>query len=128
MSKRLLILIEGQEVTARTLALDLSEAGYGVETAADREEAIRKLRRRAFDLVILPQGRGEGAGALSAREVRRAAPGAKVVRMTTEGTGGRPCELDEAGARVRMPFDLEEFRALLRRLLGGKEAETGKAM
>ena len=62
MSKRLLILIDSEPVTSRTLALDLAEAGYEVETAEDDREALRKLESVPFDLLIATDGPGDDVG------------------------------------------------------------------
>lgn len=136
MSKRLLILVDDEPVTSRTLALDLADAGYRVETAADRVEAIRMMKARSFDLLIAPERRGGGKGLVE--EFRRVQPSAKVVLMTTDldargrGQVGDE-EVRDAVARVKKPFDLEEFRAVVERLLqvgpekiGPQKARPGK--
>ncbi len=115
MSKRLLILVDDEPVTSRTLALDLADAGYRVETAADRAEAIEMMERTPFDLLIAPERRGGGRGLVE--ELRRVRPGAKVVLMTTDPDARRPLEWRDAVARVKKPFDLEEFRSVVDRLL-----------
>jgi DNA-binding response OmpR family regulator len=137
MSKRLLILIDSEPVTSRTLALDLSEAGYVVDTAEDDHEAIEKIRSVPFDLLIATEGPERGsveASGMVAR-MRRIRPAAKVVLMTTDServeasggdasAGGGVPAVPEGGAgdagsvvRVRKPFDLEEFRSVVERLL-----------
>jgi len=122
MSKRLLILIDDEPVTSRTLALDLADAGYRVETAADRGEAVRMMERAPFDLLIAPERRG-GGGTL-VEEFRRARPGAKVVLLTTDPDARGFLEWRDAVTRVRKPFDLEEFRSVVDRLLrASSEAE-----
>lgn len=115
MSKRLLILVDDEPVTSRTLALDLADAGYRVETAADRGEALEMMERAPFDLLIAPERRGGGRALVE--EFRRVRPGAKVVLMTTDPDARRPLEWRDAVARVRKPFDLEEFRSVVDRLL-----------
>lgn len=115
MSKRLLILVDDEPVTSRTLALDLADAGYRVETAADRAEAIEMMERAPFDLLIAPERRGGGRGLVE--ELRQVRPGAKVVLLTTDPDARRPLEWRDAVARVKKPFDLEEFRSVVDRLL-----------
>jgi DNA-binding response OmpR family regulator len=124
MSKRLLILTEDEPVTTRALALDLTDAGYRVETAVDRDDAIRRSRAVPFDLLIATEPRGEGGGAFVER-FRRVRPAAKVVLMTT-GQPGRGLQVDETGARVAKPFDLDDIRSLVGRLLG-REGSAGSA-
>jgi DNA-binding NtrC family response regulator len=125
MSKRLLILVDGEAVTSRTLALDLADAGYRVETAADRVEALRMMKHHAFDLLIAPERRGGGKGLVE--ELHRVQPSAKVVLMTTDPDAKGQSEVSDAVTRVKKPFDLEEFRAVVERLLRGSPERNGSA-
>jgi DNA-binding NtrC family response regulator len=125
MSKRLLILVDDEPVTSRTLALDLADAGYRVETAADRREAMRMMERTPFDLLIAPERRGGGRGLVE--EFRRVRPGAKVVLMTTDPDAAVTLEWRDAVARVKKPFDLEEFRSIVERLLRSTAESNGSA-
>lgn len=116
MSKRLLILMDDEPVTTRALALDLRDAGYRVETAFGPEEALRRSRSVPFDLLIAAERRGElEAGLVDG--FRKLRPAAKVVVMTT-GQPRRGYRLDESGARVGKPFDLDDIRLLVERLVG----------
>ena len=127
MGKRLLILIDNEPVTSRALVLDLQEAGYSVETASDGDEVVEMSQRVPFDLLIAAEEPGDGEDPGFVSEFRRVRPAAKVVLMTTEaGEGGR-FAMSETGARVRKPFDLEAFRALVDRLLSAGSA-AGSAM
>jgi len=125
MSKRLLILVDGEAVTSRTLALDLADAGYRVETAADRVEAIRMMKRSSFDLLIAPERRG--GGKVLVEELQRVQPSAKVVLMTTNRDAEGQPEVGDAVTRVMKPFDLEEFRAVVERLLRVSPERNGSA-
>jgi DNA-binding response OmpR family regulator len=117
MEKRLLILMDNETVTTRALALDLTEAGYRVETAADEEEAALKIGRERFDLLIAPERtRGDSADVIKA--FRRRRPTAKIVLLTTDGERKkRRVEKVDAGVRMRKPFDLEDFRSIVNKLL-----------
>jgi two-component system chemotaxis response regulator CheY len=124
MAKRVLIL-DDEPVTTRTLILDLSEAGYEVDRAEDADEVVRKFRQSEFDLLIASDcfpGTTNGSELIAA--CRRARPAAKVLLMTTEGSRDGRVELSESGARVRKPFDLEEFRAVVARVLDVEQRGT----
>jgi len=125
MSKRLLIVVDDEPVTSRTLALDLKDAGYRVEVAADRTDAVRMLRHETFDLLIAPERRGEARGLVE--ELRRVQPGAKVVLMTTDAEQNGRGDVNDAVERVKKPFDLEEFRAVVDRVLRAKSETSGSA-
>jgi len=126
MSKRLLILADDEPVTTRALALDLAEAGYRVETAADGNEALHRCRAVEYDLLIATETRGEGRESGFVDRFRRIRPAAKVVLMTT-GNPRRGFQLDSSGARVGKPFDLDDIRDLVGRLLGGEGGGDGNA-
>lgn len=113
MSKRLLIVIDSEPVTSRTLALDLAEAGYRVETARDGKEAEQKFEAFPFDLLIAAEGDEHEKGIVA--RMQRIRPAAKVVLMTTGA--GIPNGGGDSVVRVQKPFDLEEFRSLIERLL-----------
>lgn len=116
MTKRLLILMDSEPVTSRTLALDLSEAGYQVDTAEDGPEALRKLESIPFDLLIATEGAEEDGGIVA--RMRTVRPAAKVLLMTTGTDRARRGPRIGEVVRVRKPFDLEEFRSVVERLLG----------
>ncbi|MFN8177019.1 MAG: response regulator [bacterium] len=125
MSKRLLIVVDDEPVTSRTLALDLADAGYRVEVAEDRTDAVRMMRHESFDLLIAPERRGGAKGLVE--ELRRVQPGAKVVLMTTDADQNGHGESNDAVERVKKPFDLEEFRAVVARILRVKPEASGSA-
>jgi DNA-binding response OmpR family regulator len=127
MSKRLLIVMDSEPVTCRALVLDLTDAGYDVETALDGEDALKKLRRAPFDLLIAGEG-AQGKGGRVVAGFREAQPGAKVVLMTTDGARAVGIDRSESRAWVRKPFDLEDFRSVVRQLLEPETSAKGKAM
>jgi len=118
MGKRLLILMDSEPVTSRALALDLSEAGYQVHTAEDGPEALRKLESTPFDLLIATEGLDEEGGIVARMQSVR--PAAKVLLMTTDIDRARRGPRNGEVVRVRKPFDLEEFRSVVERLLDRK--------
>ncbi|MDP6803073.1 MAG: response regulator [Gemmatimonadota bacterium] len=128
MPGRLLILMDDEPVTTRALALDLSEAGYEVETAVDEVDALRRFDKDPYDLVIAAEDAGSGGGGF-VKNLRLASPSAKVVVMTTRGGRRERVRMEPGGARVRKPFDLDEFRLLVDRLLASETTgESGKTM
>jgi DNA-binding NtrC family response regulator len=118
--------MDDETVTTQALALDLTEAGYRVETAVDGEDAARKIGRSRFDLLIAPE-RSRGGSAKVVEAFRSRRPTAKVVLMTTDGGKRRGVERMEAGVRVRKPFDLEDFRSVVNELLE-TDSTAGSAM
>lgn len=116
------LILDDEPVTTRALALDLRDAGYRVDTASDRDEAARKIRGTSFDLLIASTGSAKDEEGQVLEWWRRVKPAAKVVLMTTEESRCERVEMNEAGAMVRKPFDLEEIRSVVKRLLGPETA------
>ncbi len=128
MSKRLLILVDDEWVTTRALVLDLTEAGYRVETASSDRDVRRMARGGTYDLLIAADRRDGDGGRDVIDEFRRVSPAAKVVLMTT---GDGPGE-DDGGAaemitQVQKPFDLDTLRAVVDRLMEPERTTSGKA-
>lgn len=121
MPKKVLIL-DDEPVTTRALALDLRDAGYRVDTASDQDEAARKIRGTSFDLLIASTGSAKEEERQVLEWWKRVKPAAKVVLMTTEESRRERVEMNEEGAMVRKPFDLEEIRSVVSRLLGPEAA------
>jgi DNA-binding response OmpR family regulator len=126
MLKKVLIL-DDEPVTMRALALDLRDAGYRVDMARDGEEAARRFDGRSFDLLIASARSMADVGPESANWWKRVKPAAKVVLMTTEMTRRGSVEISDSGATVHKPFDLEELRNVVERLLGPDPTMPGKA-
>ena len=129
MSQRLLILLDDEPVTSRALALDLADAGYRVTTAADHREVLQRFRSEPIDLLIADESRESGEDGPVVTEVRRIRPRAKVLLMTTRPDAetmarGRP---GSPVAWIRKPFDLEQFRSVVGRMLGEVEETNGSA-
>ncbi len=125
--KRVLIL-DDETVTTRALALDLRDAGYRVDTAKDGEEAARRFRGNSFDLLIASKRSMDEENPEALEWWRRVRPAAKVVLMTTDESRRGRVEVSEAGATVRKPFDLEELRAVVDRLLAPRRGpETSRS-
>lgn len=125
MPKKVLIL-DDETVTARALALDLRDAGYKVDTAKDGEEAARRFQGSSFDLLIASKRSMDEENPEVLDWWRRVKPAAKVVLMTTDETRRGRVEVNEIGATVQKPFDLEELRAVVIRLLGPETKVPGR--
>ena len=51
--RKKILVVEDEQPLAHALELKLSYAGFAVETAPDGEEALEKLKKQAYDLVLL---------------------------------------------------------------------------
>jgi CheY-like chemotaxis protein len=104
----------------------LRERGYRVAVAGDEDAAARRLRDRAFRVVLIDLKLPGADGGTVFRQVRQTNPEARTVLIT-----GHRAEMDDmvrqvitegADAVCYKPFDVPRLLELLRRLTG-KEGE-----
>ncbi len=119
MTARVLI-AEDERAIQLALAGLLKRLGLDVEQAHSGEEAIRKLREGAFDLVVTDLSLG---GAATGMDVLRASKDARadapVVLITAHGSEKVAVEAMKAGAEdyLAKPFDNDEMRLVVTRAL-----------
>ncbi len=125
MPKRRVFIVEDRESLRGLLEKALTQEGYEVESAADGEAGIRRLKASPFDLVLtdlkLP-----GASGLEVLAASRAEqPSVPVVVMTAHGTVGAAVEAMKLGAMdfLEKPVEIDDLFSLVGSLIGG-EAES----
>jgi DNA-binding response OmpR family regulator len=116
------ILVVDDEPRTRALIWDiLSEEDYDVGLCASGEEALERLARERFDLILADIKMPGMSGLELLSHVRALAPEARVVLITAYAS------MDTAIVAVRYrafdylvkPFDLDEFRRTVHRALDG---------
>ena len=114
----------------RSLCAALKAAGYAVEEARDGEQAVRMIRERPADLVLLDINMPGMGGIEACRRIRAALPSAGIVMITVRETEDDIIQALEAGADdyLTKPFRIRELMArlgaVIRRLRGPAEPET----
>jgi DNA-binding response OmpR family regulator len=117
---RTILLVDDDALMRRSLAFHLEQAGYGVHTAANAEDALEFVRNAPPDLVMLDIGLPGKDGLEALREIK-AQHNLPVIFLT-----GRRRELDEvvglelgADDYITKPFDVDvvlaHIKAVLRR-------------
>src|SRR5512138_269751 len=117
---RKILLVDDDALMRRSLAFHLEQAGYGVHTAANAEDALSFVRNSPPDLVVLDIGLPGMDGLEALREIK-AQDNLPVIFLT-----GRRRELDEvvglelgADDYITKPFDVDvvlaHVKAVLRR-------------
>ena len=110
------VLVVDDERTLRfTLQESLSEEGYRVDTASDGAEALEKLDRREYQLVLLDQKLPDANGIELLRKIKAKRPEIQVVIMTAYGKFENAVEAAKAGCfeYVGKPFDLDHMKLVL---------------
>jgi DNA-binding NtrC family response regulator len=118
MKQRLLIVDDDAEVVA-WLAESLTEAGYAVEGVTSPREALARVERTAFDLVVTDVYMPELRGTDLMREIHARRPGQLVLLVTAFGSIDMAVEAVRAGAAdlVTKPFSLERLKLAIERAI-----------
>jgi len=120
-----ILVVDDEEPVARLLAEMLSSDGHQVHVATDGSDALECLAAASYDLVVTDYKMpGLGGKSLCDAIDKRFKDLKGLVLMTTGDTVSGEPELAARAAGVPLihkPFDLDEFRDLVRRRLRGEE-------
>jgi signal transduction histidine kinase len=127
-SARLLIVDDDPSVRA-TLAAVLRGQGYDVWTAGRVDDALARLAEMAFDLVLTDLYLDDADGLDLLAALRRHAPGARIVVMTSYATLESALSALQAGAYayVVKPTDVDELCVTVARGLEHRQLERDLA-
>jgi DNA-binding NtrC family response regulator len=103
----------------------LAQDGIAVAAAHSLAEATERLSERAFDVVLLDQRLPDGLGHTLCRQIATAQPSAKIVFTTAYPSFENVVVALREGAHdyLSKPFDVEELRFALRRVLSVRDLE-----
>jgi CheY-like chemotaxis protein len=102
------LLVEDRESSRLTLTALLEDEGFEVDAAVSLAEARQRLETgRAYVVVLLDKGLGDGDGRALIPLIRAAQPGAKIVLLSGEPV---PAEVDAIVAKA------ESFEVLLEQI------------
>ncbi len=115
---RILVADDNQELCA-ILLHDLTTAGYDAITVSDGEEAMACLKQTPFDLAILDIKMPKADGLAVLKFAKEILPKIKVIMLTAYGDLKHLMESHKhrADAFLSKPYDLDELRFTIRRLL-----------
>ena len=100
----------------RTCVLTLLSLGHSAEGVSSAEDALARLRRSRFDVVLLDILLGETNGLQALKEIRASHPGVEIVMMSGHASVNWAVEAMRSGAADYLvkPFGAEDLaRALL---------------
>src|SRR3954471_6970185 len=111
---RLLVVDDDRAILTLIGTIALAE-GFDVATTVNGEDAMKQLRHRPAELVLLDLRMPGITGLDVLREIRNVSPKCKVVLMTGFGTIDSAVEAVKLGALdyLTKPFDLQRLRSLL---------------
>ncbi|MCC6546850.1 sigma-54-dependent Fis family transcriptional regulator [Candidatus Sumerlaeota bacterium] len=116
-----ILIVDDEENIRFTLRelLRREAAGYHVEEASNGLEAVEKVKRQRYDLVIMDVRMPKLDGMEALKQMRDAHPDIIVVMITAHGTQRLAAEAVVAGAYdyFTKPFELNEARVVFRRAI-----------
>jgi two-component system response regulator PilR (NtrC family) len=125
MSERLLI-VDDEQGMRDLLSIMLRREGYRVELAGSGEEALDRISRDLFDLIItdISMPGVDGIGVL--RRVREIAPEVPTIIITAYASTESAIEALKLGAYdyIVKPFDVEEFKIVIANALERRRLEN----
>ena len=122
------LLVEDDEATRRSVAVNLVAHGYRVAEATDVRSALASWEAARPDVILLDLGLPDADGLVLIRRVRRDATTPILVLSARDGEPDKVAALENgADDYVTKPFGLPELRARIGALLrrsGGPGADT----
>ena len=122
-----LLMIAPDEALLKALRASPLLEGHAIEAAGSETDALRQLRRRAFDVLVTAPDTNLAEDAAILEEVRLVRPGVKVVLLAPRTTP----ELVIGALRKRVfacfsaPFDTSEIADMLSRALEANDWKNG---
>jgi DNA-binding response OmpR family regulator len=129
MSTRSVLIVDDEKNIRLTLAESLSSIVQDIETAINGEEALEKLARKDFALVLLDIHMPGMDGMEVLRRLRETRPGIRVIMITAHGTVDTAVEAMKLGAVdfLQKPFTPADIRALAGRALDREHLDEERA-
>jgi DNA-binding response OmpR family regulator len=128
MAAKRILAVENDELVRSFLEDGLTTAGYTVDTAENGREALEKIDRRDYDVIIcdLRMPELDGLALCRALRERRAAALSRLVLLSgSDALDDHRAYLDEAGVHALVkPVDLEDLQAVVEGLATSGHSAT----
>lgn len=107
-----MLIVEDDCLLNHTLCYNLSAAGYSVDAAATRDEAVQFMLEHPYDLVVLDVNLPDGSGFDLCRELKERCPDTAVIFLTARDMESDQLRGFELGADdyVTKPFPISVFQ------------------
>jgi CheY-like chemotaxis protein len=123
-----ILAVDGERLMRMSLRHHLGETGYEVVTAASVHEAIARLDRERFDLILVVLSLPDGSGLEVVDYAKTLDPRARAVLLTgpSEEAPEDGSHMSGADAILSVPCSLHDLAAEAGRVLGGP-CRTGRS-
>ncbi len=124
------LIVDDEKNIRLTLCQALEILSIETDTAADGEEALSKLRKKEFGLILLDLRMPGMDGMEVLRRVREFRPDIRVIILTAYGTIESAVEAMKLGAVdfIQKPFSPDEIRGLVSRVIDREKLDEKKAV
>ena len=125
-----ILVVEDNDTLRQGIAQTFTEGGHDVEASADGEEALAKVGKEYYDLIVTDMKLPKCSGMEVLKAAKERNPTTKVIMMTAYGTVDSAVEAMKSGVYdyLQKPFDLEELEIKADKALEfdrlSKEVET----
>jgi two-component system, cell cycle sensor histidine kinase and response regulator CckA len=125
--RRVLLVIDDEELVRSTLCIMLEDAGFSVLSAADGQGGLDTFERhrREIDAVVLDVTMPRMSGWQCLKHLRHVRDDIPVLIMSGRAAAPSTPALDPTLAFVQKPFELDTFLRELRRLLAPRDEPRG---
>ncbi len=130
MKSKSILIVDDEKNIRLTLCQALEILSVEVDTAADGEEALSKLKGKEFQLILLDLRMPGMDGMEVLRRVREIRPDIRVIILTAYGTIESAVEAMKLGAVdfIQKPFSPDEIRGLVSRVMDREKLDEQKVV
>ena len=117
-----ILVVDDERDICRMISNILKEEGYKVDKAYDGEQAIRKVKARGYNLMLLDYKLPDIDGINVLKEIRRIKPSLKVIMISAYGSPSIKSMAKKLGAYrfLDKPFDLNRLIKIVKDALAEK--------
>ncbi len=123
MQKANILVVDDEKDICMALNILLTKEGYAVAEAYNGEQAVERIKKEDFDIIMtdIKMEKMDGFGVL--REAQKMSPETSVIMMTAFASVGSAVEAMRAGAAdyITKPFINDEIRLTIRRMLQSRD-------
>ena len=98
MNNKKILIVDDEILTLKILKQELGDIGYNVSLAYDGEEAIEKISKEDFDMVIVDNRMPKKSGIEVIKEIKKFKPNTIMLMMTAFGSINNAVEAIKEGA------------------------------
>jgi DNA-binding NtrC family response regulator len=123
--KKKILIVDDDKDICETLSDILDEEGYDVVTACDGQEALEKIRKGSFNLVITDIKMPIMDGMALLKEIEKSHTDIEVIVITSYGNEGQHVEAARLGAYeyLNKPLNLDQLKNIIVRALQLEETK-----